>query len=182
MAIEDRAFLIDRTNEIIYLNGQSVTFDRFFQEAGNPGQDGLSAFELWAQEPENAGKSLDDFYEYLKGKDGVSPLQVLIQSSNGNFFKSDDQIKSTILSVLLVDGSNGVLLDEECDKYKYCWKQDGIEIIVNDAGERIGLYNGGSLSFGTYRTLLLPGKVGKRIIVGSEDVNSKAVFTCEVYE
>jgi len=177
-----RAFLIDRTNEMIYLNGQDVPFERFFQEAGNPGKDGLNAFELWAQKEENQGKSMEDFFKEIKGKDGKSPLTVLIESTNGQFFKATDEIKSTVLSATVVSGETGFVSKEICDSYTYCWKKNNVEVLVNADCQVIGTYSGQSIPYGVYRTLLLPGRVANKIEVGKEDIDNKAVFTCEVYE
>jgi len=177
----ERAFLIDRTKEVIYLNGQTVTFERFFQEAGNPGQDGLNAFELWAKLPENAGKTISDFFKSLKGKDGRSPYNVMIESSEGSFFKETDGVKKTTLKALIIHAETGAIAEEDYANFKYMWKQNGSEVLVNADGERVGVFSGQQIPFGIFRTILLPGRAAKRIVVGTEDVQNKAIFTCDIY-
>ena len=173
-------FLIDRANGAIIVNGSSIPFDKFLNDKS---QVGRSAYEEWLLLPGNAGKSVYEFIEFLKGTDGVNgtdAYNVTIDADNGTVFKNSSTDQTITLTCVVTKGAN-ILTNAQLNAFAFVWRKDGLEVLLNDLNQVIGTYNGGIVPYGaTISRNLTNAAKAKYIIIGSEDVNNKANFTCDV--
>lgn len=173
-------FLIDRANGSIIVNGVAIPFDKFVSDKS---QVGRSAYEEWLRLPGNAGKSVYEFIEYLKGTDGSNGEDayiVTIDTDKGTVFKNADNTETITLTCVVTKGGN-ILTNSNLAQFAFVWRKDGLECLLNDNNQVIGTYNGGTIPYGAKisRNVVNPA-TAKYIVIGSEDVNNKANFTCDV--
>ncbi len=176
----ERKFLIDKVNGLVHLDDKTLSFDEFFQG----GIDGKSAYDIWRETTGNENKTVDEYIEYLKGVNGEAAINVIIESTGGNFFKRNDPA-TTLTAVVAIGGS--FMNEIEANNLRYEWRCNGVEILVNnDNMEHIGLYNGSDVPYGTRLTRDIDGsdtlQVARNIIVGTEDVDNKAQYTCNIFK
>lgn len=173
-------FLIDKTNGAIIVNGVPIPFDVFLNDKS---QTGKSAYEDWLLLPGNAGKSIYEFINYLKGSDGVNgedAYVVTIDTDKGTVFKNAVGNETITLTCVVSKGGR-ILSTAELEPFAFVWRRDGLEVLLNNKNQVIGHYIGGPLAYGGQisRNITNPA-LAKYIIVGSEDVNNTANFTCDV--
>ena len=60
----------DKTTSIVYVQNSDGTWSPINGSSGIPGKDGKSAFEIWAELPENNGKTVIEYLASLKGDTG----------------------------------------------------------------------------------------------------------------
>jgi len=173
-------FLIDKNNEEIIVNDKRISFAEFVDAAG---KDGKSAYELWLELPENAGKSIYDFMNFVEGQngeDGEDAYNIIIESNIGNFFKNYDGIAT--LNCIITKGGR-ILTDTEHDNFIYIWRLDGQECLLNELNEVVGRYIGGIIPSGLHISRNITSSINARYVkVGSEDVMNKANITCDVLD
>lgn len=173
-------FLIDNAGGAIIVNGVSIPFDKFVKDKS---QVGRSAHEEWLRLPGNAGKSVYEFIEFLKGTngtDGEDAYLVTIDTDKGTVFKNPTADDVITLTCVVTKGGN-ILTNSNLSAFAFVWKKDGLECLLNDYNQVIGTYIGGSIPNGAKisRNIANPA-VAKYIVIGSEVVNNKANFTCDV--
>ena len=173
-------FLIDNAGEAIVVKGVSIPFDKFINDKS---QVGRSAYEEWLRFPGNAGKSAYEFIEFLKGPDGSDggdAYLVTIDTDNGSVFKNTVGNETITLTCVVTKGGS-ILTDSNLSQFAFVWRKDGLECLLNDYNQVIGTYIGGNIPYGAKisRNIVNPA-VAKYIVIGSEDVNNKANFTCDV--
>ena len=61
----------DKTTSIVYVQNSDGTWSPINGSSGIPGKDGKSAFEIWAELPENNGKTVIEYLASLKGDTGA---------------------------------------------------------------------------------------------------------------
>ena len=173
-------FLIDRANSAIIVNGSSIPFDKFLNDKS---QVGRSAYEEWLLLPGNAGKSVYEFIEFLRGTngvDGTDAYNITIDTDNGTVFKNSNADQTITMTCVVTKGAN-ILTDAQLNAFVFVWRKDGLEVLLNDLNQVIGTYKGGIIPYGaTISRNLTNAAKAKYIIIGSEDVNIKANFTCDV--
>lgn len=176
------SFMIDRNNGAIIVDGKAIPFDKFVNDKS---QVGRSAYEEWLLLPGNAGKSVYEFIEFLKGTDGSNGTDayiVTIDTDKGNIFKNSDSSETITLTCVVTKGAN-ILSNSAMNAFAFVWRKDGLECLLNDLNQVIGTYNGGNVPYGaTLSRNIASAAKAKYIIIGPEDVNNKANFTCDVME
>ena len=112
----------------------------------------------------------------FKTKNGVDSVIVNIESSSGDSFTNGDV--NTVLTAQLYFGSQLVNGDNETTQYYYVWKKDGI------AMKQIALsYNeSGEVVFAPTPPSDLSMFKQKSILITGNDVKTKNVFSCLVYD
>ncbi len=176
-----RSFLIDRVNDKIILNGKSVTFERFFQEAGQPGETGDSTFELWKHLEGNENKTLNQFFEFIQGKDGKDgrdAIIITILSSKGTLFKQSENKVTALKATITIAGET---VTENLNKYAFQWIVNTKEVLVNTNLEVQDVYVD-NIPSGLYKTIILPGSGAQNIKVSSANLSLGTLYTCNVYE
>ena len=175
-------FMIDRASGTIIVNGKAIPFDKFVDDKS---QVGRSAYEEWLLLPGNAGKSVYEFIAFLKGtngSDGTDAYVVTIDTDKGNIFKNSDLTETITLTCVVTKGAT-ILSNSAMNAFAFVWRKDGLECLLNDLNQVIGTYNGGTVPYGaTLSRNLINASKAKYIIIGPEDVNNKANFTCDVME
>ena len=174
------SFLIDRNAGTIIVNGVAIPFSKFVDDKS---QVGRSAYEEWLLLPGNAGKSVYEFIEFLKGTSGTNGTDayvITIDTDKGNIFKNSDLSETITLTCVVTKGAN-ILSNSSLNAFAFVWRKDGLECLLNDNNQVIGTYNGGTIPYGAKisRNVVNPA-TAKYIVIGSEDVNNKANFTCDV--
>ena len=176
------SFLIDRNAGTIIVNGVAIPFSKFVDDKS---QVGRSAYEEWLLLPGNAGKSVYQFIEFLKGTSGTNGTDayvITIDTDKGNIFKNSDLLETITLTCVVTKGAN-ILSNSSLNAFAFVWRKDGLECLLNDLNQVIGVYNGGTVPYGaTLSRNVTNASKAKYIIIGPEDVNNKANFTCDVME
>ena len=166
-------FKINREKCTFKIGDKEITFDEFLHR-----KTGVCAFEEWKKQDDNSEKTISDFMGYTKGHDGISPINIIIESTNGNFFKKGDH--DTELSIVLYQKFN-IIPVSDYYKYIFVWKKNKQEILLNDNLECVGVYNGNDIPSGLQIPSEMNGKDSYKIKVGSEDIDNKAVFSIDLY-
>ena len=174
------SFLIDKEGGAIVVNNVAIPFDVFLNDKS---QKGKSAYEDWLLLPGNAGKSIYDFIEYLKGMDGVDGEDayiITIDTDKGNVFKNAVGDEKITLTCVVSKGGR-ILTTAELDNFVFVWRKDGLECLLDRVNNVVGSYIGGPVAYGGFLSRnMTNSSVAKYIVVGSEDVNNTANFTCDV--
>ena len=174
-------FKIDKTRGLIIVNNKSITFDQFLNDKS---QVGRSAYEDWLRLPGNAGKSIYEFIEFLKGTDGVNgedAYNVYVDSDRGTVFKNGDGEELTLTCYVSKGGA--ILADSDLARFAFIWRREGLEVLLNDFNQVVGSYSGGTVPYGYHlsRNITNASKA-KYIKIGAEDVTNKANFSCDVLD
>ena len=123
--------------------------------------------------------SIDRLLSYTLLDLAEENLVMAVESSAGDTFRNGTG--STILKATLFRGTTEIT---NYTDYVFVWKRDGEPVyttVINGQNSVEGSVPDGNPAPSTYTLTDELSSLGRSILVGPEDVNSKAQFTCDVY-